>query len=280
MKLPLQKIPEKKVLQDLRNFRLQGIHTVCQEAKCPNLGSCFLENKLAFLILGDICTRNCSFCAVKRAKQEKLPLDQTEPVRIAQAVKNLGLKFVVLTSVTRDDLADGGAANFALTIELIHALGPGIKVEVLIPDFQGKRESLEVVLGAQPEVVAHNLETVPRLYGDLRPMASYALSLELLGKIKEISPITKTKSSLMLGLGEKEEEVINVMKDLRKNHCDFLTLGQYLAPSISHYPVKEFIALDQFDYYRSIGLSLGFRAVLSAPLVRSSYKAEELYGSI
>lgn len=280
MKLPLQKIPEKKVLQDLRNFRLQGIHTVCQEARCPNLGSCFSEKKLTFLILGDTCTRKCTFCAVKRAKQEKLPLDQAEPYRIAQVVKDLGLKFVVLTSVTRDDLVDGGARIFAEIIELIHALKEGVKTEVLIPDFRGRRKSLEIVLGAQPEVVAHNLETVPRLYGDLRPLADYSLSLALLGNIKEISPLTKTKSSLMLGLGEKEAEVISVMKDLRKTHCDFLTLGQYLAPSAAHYPVKEFIALDQFDYYRSIALSLGFGAVLSGPKVRSSYKAEELYGSI
>ncbi|MDD2751692.1 MAG: lipoyl synthase, partial [Candidatus Omnitrophica bacterium] len=232
MKLPLQKIPDAKALSDLRKIYGMGLHTVCQEAKCPNLGTCFAERKLTFLILGDTCTRGCAFCAVKKSGVKKmLPLDYDEPVRIAQAVKALGLKYAVITSVTRDDLNDGGAQIYARVIELIHALEDRIKVEVLIPDLQGDKASLEIILNTRPEVLAHNLETVPRLYPDLRPQADYYLSLELLRRSKEISGFTKTKSSLMLGLGEKEAEVIAAIKDLRENHCDFLTLGQYLSPS-------------------------------------------------
>jgi len=279
VKPPLQKIPSKEVFSDLQALRNCRIHTVCQEAHCPNLGSCLAEKKLTFLILGDTCTRNCAFCAVKKSHLKKLVLDLDEPLRVAQAVKRFRIKYAVITSVTRDDLEDSGAQNFARTIEAIRELDAAVKVEVLIPDLQGKRKNLEIILGAYPQVLAHNLETVARLYPDLRPQADYRLSLKLLKIAKEICPQAQTKSSLMLGLGEKEAEVISALKDLRESSCDFVTLGQYLPPSPGHYPAKESISAGQFAYYRDMALALGFKASLTGPLVRSSYKAEELYNN-
>jgi lipoic acid synthetase len=272
-----QDIPEESVRQKLNLLASFKVNTVCKEAKCPNLSRCFKAAQLTFMLLGDVCTRNCLFCNVRKAKNEVLDIDWDEPYRIAELVKALSLNYVVITSVTRDDLADGGAGIFAKTITLIRALNKNIAIEVLIPDFSGNSESLKTLIAALPTVVAHNLETVPRLYKELRPQANYRLSLAVLRKIKTLNPDLITKSSLMLGMGEQEGEVIEVMKDLRQSECDILTLGQYLAPSPKHYPVKEFMSLEKFTQYRNIGLSLGFKAVLSGPLVRSSYQAEEAY---
>jgi len=281
-----QEIPD-ETTQELAQLLTEScVHTVCQEARCPNINHCFKNKRFTFIILGDTCTRNCRFCAVTKSANKNLALDEDEPYRISQLAKSLDLDYVVITSVTRDDLVDGGAAIFAKTIELIHKINPvrnteysevesrisnGVKVEVLIPDFRGKIQSIESVLNAAPFVVAHNIETVKRLYPDLRPQADYELSLGILQKIKELKPQILAKSSLMLGLGETEKEVIVAMRDLRSNRCDILTLGQYLAPSPEHYPIKEFISIEQFERYRDIGLGLGFKSVLSGPLVRSSY---------
>jgi lipoic acid synthetase len=254
-----------------------SVHTVCQEARCPNINHCFKNKRFTFLILGNTCTRSCRFCAVRKSANKNLALDEDEPYRISRLVERLDLDYVVITSVTRDDLVDGGAAIFVETIELIHKINEDIKVEVLIPDFRGKIKSIETVLNAAPFVVAHNIETIKRLYPDLRPQADYELSLGILRKLKELKPRIFTKSSLMLGLGETEEEVIAAMKDLRSNYCDILTLGQYLVPSPEHYPIKEFISIEQFKEYKDIGMALGFKAVLSGPLVRSSYQAERIF---
>jgi lipoic acid synthetase len=273
-----QDIPDTITLERRRMLCEFNIHTVCQEARCPNLSSCFQNLRLTFLILGDACTRRCAFCAVNKANGKYLlSLDKDEPYRISQIVQTLGLRYVVITSVTRDDLLDCGAAQFAKTIELIHNIDKDIKIEVLIPDFQGNISSLRTILDREPDLVAHNLETIPRLYQDLRPQASYRISLAVLKKAKELKPGLVTKSSIMLGLGETDREVTHTLQDLRDSQCDILTLGQYLAPSKNHYPVKKFIDIEQFKKYREIGLSLGFKAVLSGPLVRSSYQAEEVY---
>lgn len=253
-----------------------GVHTVCQEARCPNINYCFRNKKFTFMILGDTCTRGCRFCAVKKSVNKNLLFDEDEPYKISRLVERLGLDYVVITSVTRDDLVDGGAAVFARTIELIHRINEDIKVEVLIPDFCGKMQSIKFLLNAGPFVMAHNIETVRRLYPDLRPQADYGLSLNILHKIKELKPQVLTKSSLMLGLGEIEKDVFAAMRDLRSIDCDILTLGQYLAPSPEHYPIKEFISIEQFQKYKDIGMALGFKWVLSGPLVRSSYCAHEI----
>lgn len=275
-----QEIPDTHTLAMRHLFSEFDVHTVCQEARCPNLTHCFKNNHLTFIILGDTCTRKCSFCAVGKSNNRYLTLDRDEPYRIREIVKRLGLNYVVITSVTRDDLEDGGAGIFTQTIELIRSLNRQIKIEALIPDFGGKITSLKIVLDAQPDLVAHNIETVKRLYKELRPMANYQISLDILNKTKKLKPLIVSKSSIMLGLSETEEEVIETMKDLRFSQCDILTLGQYLAPSENHYPVKEFISPKQFARYKQIGLSLGFKSVLSGPLVRSSYRAEEAYQEI
>ena len=288
-----QDISDDKTLSLINLFSQFRIHSVCQKARCPNITYCFKNKRFTFLLLGDTCTRNCSFCNIKKSEKsgtflhpiegrsftqsEECPhcLDK-EPYKISQVVKILGLKYVVITSVTRDDLSDGGAAQFAKTINLIHKVNEDIKVEVLIPDFQGKISSLKCILIAKPFIVAHNIETVERLYAELRPAANYQLSLGILSKIKELNPQIITKSSIMLGMGETKEEVICTMEDLRKHNCDILTLGQYLAPSVNHYPVKEFINIEQFQEYKDIGLRVGFKSILSGPLVRSSYQAEKV----
>ena len=282
-RLPLwfrQNIPGNIALSRMHLLSELGVNTVCSEARCPNFGDCFSNLRLTFMILGDICTRNCKFCGVEKSNAKLLDFDLDEPGRIAGVVGKLGLKYVVLTSVSRDDLEDGGTSIFARTIELIHALNKGIKVEVLIPDFKGKIDSIKRVLDAHPQVIAHNIETVKRLYGEIRPKANYELSLGVLREIKRVSPTLVTKSSLMLGLGEREEEVKLTMQDLRGVDCDIITLGQYLAPSQNHYPVQEFISWEKFMHYREMGIELGFKAVLSGPLVRSSYQAEEVYNNV
>ena len=274
-----QEIPEEVALSRMRLLAEFNVNTVCKQAKCPNQGLCFKNSRLTFMIMGDRCTRDCRFCAVNKTENhsQPLPLDLEEPYRIAEAVKELGLNYVVITSVTRDDLEDGGAGIFAQTVELIHAVNKEIKIEVLIPDFGGKITSLQVIINSAPSVIAHNIETVRRLYEELRPHSNYEVCLEVLRKIKEIKPSLITKSSLMLGLGETEAEVVNTMDDLRFLGCDILTLGQYLAPSVGHYPVKEFVDVERFQKYCQLGRTLGFKAVLSGPLVRSSYQAEKVF---
>lgn len=283
VKLPLwfrQEIPDKIVLEKIRLLNQFDINTVCQSAKCPNLNRCFSNSELTFMILGNICTRHCRFCAVDKADSRLLALDSDEPYRIAEAVKILGLEYVVITSVTRDDLKDGGAGTFAQVITHVHSLDTNIKVEVLIPDFAGNMSALRRVLEAGPDIIGHNIETVRRLYADLRPEADYNRSLQLLSRIKNLYPQMPVKSSMMLGLGETETEVAEAISDLKANKCDVLILGQYLAPSDGHYPVKEFIAPEQFVKYKDIAEKIGFKTVLAAPLARSSYKAAKIYEEI
>jgi lipoic acid synthetase len=227
------------------------------------------------MIMGDVCTRNCTFCAV--GKGFPAALDPEEPGHIAEAVSRLGLSYVVITCVTRDDLADGGAGHFAATIKSLHTRVPGLKVEVLVSDVKGDIASVRAIVAAEPDVFAHNLETVPRLYPGVRPMADYRRSLDVLRMAKELSPGIITKSALMLGLGEEQDEAIAVMRDLRQAGCDLLTLGQYLAPSSVHHPVIRFVTPDEFAVYEQLGLEEGFKGVASAPLVRSSFRAVELY---
>lgn len=274
-----QKIPGVSVLERLGLLSDFKVNTVCQKARCPNLCSCFEENKLTFMILGDVCTRHCRFCAVEKSPHSQLQgerEDNDEPARIKQLVWQLGLDYVVVTSVTRDDLDDGGAGQFATTITAIHSI-KGIKVEVLIPDFSAKTSSIKVVLDAGPQVVGHNLETVGRLNRRLRPDSSYERSLRVLRQIKKLAPMMLTKSSLMLGLGEDEHQLRETMADLRDVGCDILTLGQYLSPSQRHYPVKRFITPDEFKRYELMAAAMGFKAVCCGPKVRSSFGAEEVY---
>lgn len=254
-------------------LRKLSLNTVCEEANCPNRMECFNRKTATFMILGRTCTRNCTFCNVEKNKPQ--PVDKDEPLHIAHAVAELNLHHVVITSVTRDDLPDGGAGHFARVIEEIRNLDKKVVIEVLIPDFKGSREALAKVINAMPEIINHNIETVPRLYPSVRPMAVYERSLGLLGNVKEENSSIRTKSGIMLGLGEKRDEVIEVLEDLRSTGCDFLTIGQYLAPSKKHHPVVEYIHPDVFEEYKSIGYEMGFKYVASGPLVRSSYMAEK-----
>ena len=251
------------------------VNTVCQSASCPNLGQCFSQRTATFLILGNTCTRNCLFCAVK--KGHPTAVDVNEPQKISEAVRKLGLEYVVITSVTRDDLPDGGAKHFSDTLRAIHSDESKVKVEILIPDFQGSREALGIVLQALPDVVGHNIETVPRLYTTIRPKADYGQSLGLLKKAKDIQPDVVTKSGIMLGLGEKPEEVINVIRDLTEMGCDILTIGQYLSPSHEHASVKRYVPPEDFKHYAQAAEQMGFKAVVSGPWVRSSYHAARIY---
>jgi lipoic acid synthetase len=253
----------------------QCLRTVCQEAMCPNQFECFSKGTATFMILGDRCSRNCRFCAVGNGPQG-MP-DADEPRRVAEAVQTMGLKYCVITSVTRDDLADGGAAHFAATIHAIRALNPQTLIEVLIPDFQGNTEALATVLAAKPEVLNHNLETVESLYGTVRPQAGYRQSLEVLRRSRLIAPEIVTKSGIMVGLGESGEQLRQLMRDLRQVRCDILTIGQYLQPSKAHLPVVRYLPPEEFAVLEQDALSLGFGAVASAPFVRSSYQAESLY---
>lgn len=248
------------------------LHTVCQEAMCPNISECFRSRQATFLILGKLCTRLCSFCNV--TKKEPLPADPAEPGRVAAAVQRLGLSHVVITSPTRDDLPDGGASLYAGTVEEVRRASPETRIELLIPDFMGEVKSLETVAAAQPDIIGHNLETVPRLY-HIRKGADYRRSLEVLRVLHGIAPGSKTKSGVMLGLGEEEGELFQVLADLRGVGCAYLSLGQYLAPSRNHYPVQTFIEPDKFEQYRQKALAMGFAHVESGPYVRSSYHAEQ-----
>ena len=251
-----------------------SVHTVCEEAGCPNLGDCFSKGTATVLILGRICTRNCGFCAVEHG-MPVLP-DDEEPKKVAQAVKKMGLQYVVITSVTRDDLSDSGASFFAETIQAIRSLDRKIKVEVLIPDFKGDVSSLRTVLAKGPDVLNHNIETVPRLYPEIRPQAKYRRSIDLLKRSKESHPRILTKSGFMLGLGEDREEVWDLFRDLREVGCDFLTIGQYLQPRPDRLGVVRYVPPEEFEEYKKIGKEMGFR-VASGPFVRSSFHASQMF---
>jgi len=250
------------------------LKTVCKEAHCPNISECYGRGQATFLILGVVCTRMCSFCNV--AKRTPLPPDPDEPARVAEAIRRLDLCHAVITSPTRDDLPDGGASFFSDTVSAIRAESPKTAIELLIPDFAGKLSSLKAVVSARPDILGHNLETVPRLY-HIRAGADYRRSLSLLGAAKEMESSLRTKSGIMLGMGEEEEEVFRVFSDLLENRCNYLSIGQYLAPGKQHHPVREYIQPETFDRYREKAMSMGFLHVESGPYVRSSYHAE-LYG--
>ena len=254
-------------------LRANRLHTVCEEASCPNLGECFGHGTATFMIMGDICTRRCPFCDVAHGRP--LPLDPEEPENLARTIAAMGLRYVVVTSVDRDDLRDGGAAHFAACIAAIRAASPGIRIEILVPDFRGRVDrALEILAAEPPDVFNHNLETVPRLYRQSRPGADYRGSLELIRRFTRIRPETPAKSGLMLGLGETLDEVEAVMADLRAHGCDMLTLGQYLQPSVHHLPVARFVPPEEFDALAGRARAMGFREVASGPMVRSSYHAD------
>ena len=265
--------------EKVRTMLKEGrLHTVCQEARCPNLWECFSRQTATFLIMGSRCTRNCRFCAIAHGQLD--PLDFGEPARVAEAVQSMGLSYVVITSVTRDDLPDGGASFFAETVKEIRKKVPDSLVEVLIPDFQGNEDALQAVVEARPDVLNHNLETIPRLYSLVRPEAVYNRSLELLEQVQKYDSTIPTKSGLMLGLGEASEEIRNVLQDLLDAGCSILTLGQYLQPTKEHLPVERFIPPGEFDNWRETALKMGFSSVASGPFVRSSYRAKELYHAV
>lgn len=278
--LSKKKVPLGASLKVERILNKFGLHTVCQNARCPNLLECYGAGTATFLIMGNICTRACRFCAVKH--RPPYPLDQSEPARLSRAVKELGLRYVVITSVTRDDLPDGGARHFYQTIRSVREISYEIIIEVLVPDFNGNPSSIKLIIDAQPGVFAHNLETVPRLYPVLRPQADYQRSLGVLRIAKQYRAAMITKSGLILGLDEESDEVLEVLKDLRSVGCDMVTLGQYLRPSLDprHLEVKRFITPSEFENYKSKALALGFKSVASAPYVRSSYRADEYFRSL
>jgi len=255
-----------------RLMRDKTLHTVCEEAACPNIGECWAHKHATFMILGDICTRACAFCNVATGKPA--PVDLLEPEHLAEAVTSMGLKHVVITSVDRDDLADGGAFQFVACIEKVRAASPGTSIEILTPDFRDKKGAIEAVAKARPDVFNHNLETVPRLYPTIRPGARYFASLRLLEQVKEVEPETFTKSGIMVGLGETREEVLQVMDDMRSAGIDFLTIGQYLQPTLKHAAVQRFVTPDEFKDYAEIARNKGFLMVASTPLTRSSHHAD------
>jgi lipoic acid synthetase len=270
-----QKIPLAGETAGVENLlRGLALHTVCDGARCPNKGLCYSQGTATFLIMGDTCTRNCTFCNVHQGRPA--PLDPAEPEHLTEAVRHLGLNYVVITSVTRDDLPDGGAEHFALTLQSLHRALPQVRVEVLVPDFKGSAAAVRTVMAAHPQVFAHNLETVPRLYNEVRPRADYRRSQDVLRLAKQCQPVSVTKSALMLGLGETRDEVLAALEDLRAAGCDLLTLGQYLAMPSRH-PVVRYLPPAEFAEYEQLGLDAGFIAVASAPLVRSSFRAGELY---
>ena len=261
--------PMRKLTRDLK------LHTICESARCPNRPECFAAGTAAFMILGDTCTRNCTFCAVKHGKPQ--PPNPQEPEHIVEAVNKLELRYVVITSVTRDDLPDGGSSHFAQTIKAIYSYNAKISVEVLIPDFRGSLSALQTVIDASPVVLNHNIETIPRLYHEVRPQAKYQRSLKLLKQAKLLDSSLLTKSGFMLGLGESRQEVIEVMGDLRQASCDILTIGQYLQPSLKHHKVVRYVSPQEFEEYQNAGRKMGFVSVISGPLVRSSFHAAEVY---
>jgi len=269
------KLHATKTFQNVKEkLRESSLHTVCEEATCPNISECFSKGTATFMILGDLCTRRCPFCDVAHGRPDKI--DQAEPERLANAIKEMGLKYVVITSVDRDDLRDGGAAHFANCIKAIRSSSPTSKIEILTPDFRGRLDTALSILSVElPDVMNHNLETVPRLYKQARPGANYQHSLDLLQKFKHINRDVITKSGIMVGLGESDDEIIDVMHDLKKHEVDMVTIGQYLQPTKGHLPVSRYVHPDQFNKFEKIGLSIGFKHVASGPLVRSSYHADE-----
>lgn len=252
-------------------LKSMSLNTVCEHANCPNITECYGNRTATFLILGNNCTRNCTFCQVQKGHPQEI--DHSEPEHVANAVRKLDIKHVVITSVTRDDLPDGGACHFAETIKAIRTHSPEVTIEVLIPDLQGNQAALCTVISAMPDVINHNIETVERLYPQVRPMAVYTRSLELLKSVKTYEFEIATKSGIMVGLGETTDEVLSTMQDLHHAACDILTIGQYLAPSKLHYPITEYIHPDMFEIYKSAALQMGFRHVVAGPYVRSSYQA-------
>ena len=271
LKVPAPGGPNYVVLKQL--MRELGLHTVCEEAHCPNIGECWEHRAATFMILGDVCTRNCAYCAVAHGTPGAL--DEDEPRRLAAAVERMALKHVVITSVDRDDLPNGGAEMFAAAIAEIRRRAPDTSVEVLIPDFKGSEAALRIVLDAQPDILNHNLETIDRLYRLARPGGRYLRALELLGRAKQLDPGMLTKSGIMCGLGEEWDELLAAMRDLRSRGVDILTLGQYLRPSRDHLPIARYYAPDEFAELRRLGLEMGYRHVEAGPLVRSSYHAWE-----
>ena len=264
-------------LAETRKILSDGsIHTVCESSICPNQNECFSKSQATFLLLGDICTRSCAFCSAKKGSAQGR-VDEDEPQRISDAIVKMGIRYAVITSVTRDDLEDGGAEQFAKTIRLVRRDSPGIKIEVLTPDFRGNREAVKSIAEAAPDVFGHNIETVRRLYYGVRPGASYRRSLEFLRYVKDVNLAQLTKSSIMVGLGEEERELLAAIKDLRDAGCDVLTLGQYLRPRQDNLPVSKYVTPEEFERYREMALESGFRYVISGPFVRSSYLAEEAY---
>jgi lipoic acid synthetase len=266
------KLPTGDNYSDVRNLmRKQQLHTVCEEARCPNIAECWNHRTATFMILGDTCTRSCGFCNIKLGIPNQLDLE--EPKRVAESVEELNLRHVVITSVNRDELEDGGASIFSETVRLIRARMPGTTIEILIPDFKGSEAAFEIIMKNPPDILNHNLETVPRLYPVVRPQAKYNRSLELIRWFKQRA--LKTKSGIMVGIGENQVEVLSLMQDLVNAGCDILTIGQYLQPTKVHLPVDRFVSPDEFDYYRTEGLKIGFKIVESSPLVRSSYHADK-----
>src|SRR4030042_3251342 len=271
-----KRIPPFQDIQKVKSILEQtDLHTVCEEARCPNLGECFSSGTSTFLILGRVCTRNCGFCAVEHGVP--VSIDETEPEKCAQAIRKMGLQYVVIPSVTRDDLPGGGAFLFAKTIQAIRALDSKIKIEVLIPDFKGDLNSLKDVLKEKPDVLNHNIETISRLYPVVRPQAAYQRSLDLLRRSKENYPHIPTKSGFMLGLGETQKEVLELLRDLRETGCDFLTIGQYLQPRQDRLPVIRFIPPEEFDEYKKVGEEMAFKAVASGHFGRSSLHASQMF---
>lgn len=279
MKIPewiKEAIPRRKLADSLkRRLKDKKLNTVCEEARCPNIGDCFERGTATFMIMGDICTRNCAFCAVKKGKPK--PPDTKEPSRIADEVKNLQLKHVVITSPSRDDIQDGGAFFYSMTVREIKRINPDATVEVLIPDFNGNIDSLKKVIDSGIDVLNHNIETIPRLYPIVRPKANYNMSLNILKESSKYSRNITIKSGLMLGFGEIKEEVLSAMNDLLSVNCNIITIGQYLRPSKKHLPVRRYVSPEEFKEYKNIGESMGFDYVASAPLVRSSYHADEAF---
>jgi lipoyl synthase len=268
------KLPAGENYEDLRHLmREQRLHTVCEEARCPNIGECWNHRTATFLLLGEVCTRGCRYCAI--AKGKPTALDEQEPDRIAEAVAYLQLKHAVLTSVNRDDQPDGGAHIFAESIHKIRERLPECKIEVLIPDFEGNWDALGLVMDARPDVLNHNIETVPRLFRRFRPRAGYHQSIELLARARRLRPDIVTKSGIMVGAGEANDEVLSVMDDLRAADVDVMTIGQYLAPSVTHWPIDRYVTPAEFVMFKQEGLRRGFKHVESGPLVRSSYHAHE-----
>ncbi|HEX4935132.1 MAG TPA: lipoyl synthase [Gemmatimonadaceae bacterium] len=266
----------KAYLETKEILRTLDLHTVCESANCPNIGDCFSRHTATFLILGNVCTRACPFCDIRNGKP--LPVDPDEPARVADASKRLGLRYVVVTSVNRDELPDGGAGHFAATIRALKEAIPSVRVEVLIPDFMGNEDALRTVLEAKPDVLNHNMETVKRLYKRVRPAGRYDRSLTLLRNVTRFAPEIPAKSGLMVGVGETRVEVEELIRDLHAHGVSTITIGQYLAPSNAHLPVERYVAPEEFAHYREYGLALGVRQVASAPLVRSSFHAEEQAG--